>query len=200
MQNSLELIIYISIWSVIGVFLVFYILFPLKTIKNIEKTVSLYSILSKDELTKRLKHIIKVESELPPVLYSYSAGWRKESPLIYHLQELDNQFFSFNKKMSRSYHLKGTMKIIEENQSNKLLFIFDHSLDYKVFVVYLFGIFFLFSFIFPLIYNLWMTYLYLVLSPFIFILGAPLTLKSVQNLVERYRVKFIEKLKEKILS
>ena len=129
MQPEFEIVVYILIWGVLGLILLIYILLPLKKMKTVEKTKTLYKILSIEDLYKRLKHLVIKESELPPEVYTYSSGWKRGAPLTCDLQELENQFFSFNRKMDRFFRLKGTVKIIEGDKSNNLLFIFDHLFD-----------------------------------------------------------------------
>jgi len=201
MQISLEIIIHISIWSIIGVILLFYILFPLKKIKSIEKTIALYRILSIDELNKRLKHLMEVESELPPEVYSYSSGWKKEPPLMYHLQELDNQFFSFDRKKGWYYHLKGKLRIIQEDKSNKLFVTFDQSFLFNLYLVIIIGFFVIF-FVIPFFTKMSSIFLYFYyfLGPLLCMLFYIITNHSINRLINTDEENFLESIKDKLLS
>ena len=191
MQVEFEIIIYISIWGIIGIILLFYILFPLKKIKTIEKTKSLYDILSTDELYKRLKQIT--------VVYKYRSGWKQEKPISNNLKELESQFFSFSKKVSWRYYLKGTVKITGGNKSNNLFFIFDRSLDYKLIVGGMIGFYILCSII-MFFFGFWAVFFYYYTGPFLFFGFAALIQHLTQKQTEEDREKFMEELKEKILS
>ncbi|MHA1651067.1 MAG: hypothetical protein ACTSYB_12800, partial [Candidatus Helarchaeota archaeon] len=140
--------------------------------------------------------------KLPPVVYTYSSGWKPEKPISYNLKELESQFFSFDKKVSWYYHLKGTVKIIEGNKSNFLLFIFDHSSDYKLYIPSIICVYVLFSTIVPFFTGIESIIfpVYFFLGPFLFFIFIGSMLNVIENGVSQYRETFMEELKEKILS
>ncbi|HUY00513.1 MAG TPA: hypothetical protein VMV49_13215 [Candidatus Deferrimicrobium sp.] len=202
MQIELETIIYIIIWSIIGLISSLFIRFRLSKEKMVEKTKSVFKIVSLDDLYKKLKQIAQSESELPPQVYTYSSGWKHKPPNTYHLIELENQFFSFKKKVERYYDLKGTIKLIEGNKSNELHFIFDQSTEFKAYIISIIIIFFM-SILFTLLLGggiELLGFLYYFLGPFFYIIFSIGLVSMLKNNFNQHQEQFMEAFREKLLT
>ena len=203
MYNELELMIFIGVYSLIGLILPLIVLvLRFKKIKSIEKKKSLYGILSRDELYKRMQHLATLQRESQPV-YKYRSflGWKKEPRVTENLNELENQLFSFDWKLGWHYHLKGSLRIKQRNKSNNLLVTIDHLFLFNRYLIIIIGFFVIFLVV-PLITEMSSSFLYFYcfFGPFICVFWDILSIHLVRSRVNTDEEQFLEALKEKLLS